>query len=194
MNKYVIGITGFAGSGKDLFADYLVDELLFNYISLAEKYSFAEPIKRGCSELFNISLDDFYDRDKKEQVIPLWGKSPRELLIMLGTDMLRDQFDPKVWTKSADIHIKRNIKNNVVTVLPDIRFNNEYDLVKEHDGFMINILSDVRGVSGINHVSESGLSGERPADYIVRNNGTKNGLHLKAREINESIFKRCQKL
>ena len=153
----LIGISGKAGSGKDTVAA-IIKALLHGEGQKVKRFSMADPLKRGCAELFGIDINDFYDRDKKEEVNKYWGKSPRELLIFVGTDLLRDQFDERVWVKRASLEINKLIERGYVVIIPDIRFDNEVDFVEEFGGVMINVIrpngSDVKEIK---HKSEAGV-------------------------------------
>lgn len=188
MNPFVIGITGVAGSGKDTLSCMIQDKL-FTVSGLIhnEIYSFADPLKIACSAMFDIPIDDFYDRILKEKTVDLWDKSPRELLIYVGTTLMREQFDQDIWMKLAQKRIEKNIENNVVTILPDIRFDNEYELVRDYDGHMIEIIRDTETVKGIDHYSEQGLTNAK-IDITVINNWTLDELEIKAKTIAHKIM------
>jgi hypothetical protein len=56
----IITVSGLAGAGKDTLADVLVTKYDFKKISLADS------LREICSEVFNIPMSDFLDRDKKD--------------------------------------------------------------------------------------------------------------------------------
>lgn len=56
----IITVSGLAGSGKDTLADVLVKKHNFRKISLADS------LREICSEVFDIPMSDFLDRDKKD--------------------------------------------------------------------------------------------------------------------------------
>jgi hypothetical protein len=56
----LISVSGLAGAGKDTFADVLVKKHGFKKIALADSLRFI------CSEVFNIPIETFLDRDKKD--------------------------------------------------------------------------------------------------------------------------------
>jgi hypothetical protein len=55
----LIGISGFAGSGKDTVADWLVREKAFVKLSLAD------PIKRICKDVFDFSDEQLWGPSEK---------------------------------------------------------------------------------------------------------------------------------
>ena len=70
--------------------------------------------------------------------------SPRDALIKVGTDSLRDHFDPDIWVRLA----AKRIADQMVTtgvlnyVMPDVRFLNEEDF-----GVMLKQELESRGIA-----------------------------------------------
>jgi hypothetical protein len=133
----IIGLTGDIGSGKDTFADYLVKK--YDYI----KYSMSDPLKLACANLFEIDINYFHDRILKESIISdKINYTPRNIMRIVGTEVTRDHF-PNHFSKIMDIKISNlmitNPKCNIV--IPDIRFEDEYDIIKKHNGVIINIVN-----------------------------------------------------
>ena len=60
----IISISGRANSGKDTLADVLVSRHGFT------KISFADPLRELCSKVFDIPMNWFLDRDKKDSEMP----------------------------------------------------------------------------------------------------------------------------
>lgn len=58
--KMIITVSGLAGAGKDSLADVLVKKHNFRKISLADS------LREICSEVFDIPMSSFLDRDKKD--------------------------------------------------------------------------------------------------------------------------------
>ena len=56
MKNMIIGITGYAGSGKDTLADFLIENNQF------KKLEFAKKIKEILSDLYDVPIEYFYDR------------------------------------------------------------------------------------------------------------------------------------
>ena len=127
----IIGICGKKGSGKDTVADFLVHEYGFH------KTSFAEPLKQICQCLFELTAEQLHDPIKKEEVIPEWNLSPRQMFQKIGTDLFRKHFDQDIWLKLFRSRLKKSKCPNIVVA--DVRFQNEADLVKENGGLLIEI-------------------------------------------------------
>ena len=121
----ILGIVGKKFSGKDTCADFLVDNL--NY----KKFSFANGLKQVCKVAFLLSDEQLYDPSHKEIVDKRWGKTPRELMQFVGTDLFRTYFDRNIWLKRLEIDIDSfpEIQN---IVIPDVRFENEYRFLQEY--------------------------------------------------------------
>lgn len=65
-NNINFGISGIAGSGKDTFADMMLNELHQRGLSEYHKYSYAGPLKRFAQDVFGFSDFDVYDQAGKE--------------------------------------------------------------------------------------------------------------------------------
>lgn len=139
---HVIGLCGFAGSGKDTVAKYLEEN--HNYYPQA----FAEALKEVASALTNLPVNEFHDRQRKEEVIRdgfFQGLTRREVLIRLGISM-RDEFGEDIWahigsSKAQSIVNWCNKDAHLVPgyVLTDVRFENEARLVIKKGGAVIRV-------------------------------------------------------
>ena len=86
----IIGFSGPANSGKDTAAACIArTEFRDDGCDRAFVTAFAEPLKLGIIEMFNLEGDAFIDRKTKERTIPEIGKSPRELAQIIGTEIVR---------------------------------------------------------------------------------------------------------
>ena len=95
----IIGITGKKRSGKDTSGEHLIKNFGFT------RYSFADPLKKGCMEMFGFNADQMWG-DTKEVIDERWGVTPREVLQIMGTNLL--QFDIHNHTDNLK-HIGREI-------------------------------------------------------------------------------------
>ncbi len=85
-------------------------------------YALADPLKIGCQALFGLSDEEAWVDDIKENVIPLWGCSPREFFQHIGTDWMRAH-NPDHWLIRAerainpsDKHVNRSIRSQLQDV------------------------------------------------------------------------------
>lgn len=181
----IIGINGYAGSGKDtvgamiqmLYCDSLgtttVEEVINDYKNnewwLEEKSGWeikkwAGKLKTIASLLTGIAVEKFEDQEfKKTNLGPEWGMTVRDFLQKLGTDGLRDGLHVNTWVNAlmADYQPLDYDRLTEAEILPnwiitDTRFPNEAQAIKDHGGIVIRV--DRPGVSAINaHPSETGL-------------------------------------
>ena len=143
------------------------------------KYSFADPLKQACAAMFGIPLEDFYDDDKKEIVNEFWGFSPRQMAQLLGTEGGRQLFRNDIWIKRAEIFVN-NLAPSCKVVIPDVRFENEAEFVRNNGGFIIHVKRQgVKPVSS--HSSENGIWVEEN-DIMIENNGSLKELYYKVGE------------
>lgn len=138
----LIGITGFAGSGKDTVADYLCEN--FNFTRL----SFAQTVKDVLSVIFG--WDRFLlegrtkeSREWRETKDTWWANrldipdlTPRKMMQFIGTDVLRDHFHDDIWIAALESKIL-NLQGNIVVT--DCRFPNEIAAIKQLKGICIRI-------------------------------------------------------
>ena len=167
VNPALIGFAGKARSGKDTAGKYQGDKYRF------VRYSFAQPLKDGAKAMFNLTDEQI---ENKEKVIEPWGRSPRELYQLLGTDVARS-IDVRVWIKNAEMFIKKRAGLSVV--ITDVRFSNEAEWIRNQGGVVIYLESKTRGINdGTGHASENGLTGD-DVDVYIENDGTINALYEK---------------
>lgn len=170
MKPILIGLAGPARSGKSTAADHLVRN------HLLEHYAFADPLRSGLMEIFNLDPDDF-EGERKEQQLPWLGRSPRELMQSMGTEWARQMVNPDVWVKIAEQnlnYLQNSLSSVVGFVISDVRFENEAEFIRQRGGTIIHISRpDAAPVNP--HTSEAGIHVKQP-DLIVRNTGDREHL------------------
>lgn len=162
----LIGIAGPARSGKDTAANFLFTE--YGYLIR----SFASPIR---DMLKVLGIDPVDLRDNKDEVTTIYGKTPRYMMQKLGTDWGRDDINPDIWVIRMEQWLNTHRYSDVV--IPDIRFENEADLIRSRGGIIIHITCR-GGIEG-NHKSEDGIKVNFQDDYVIDNGGTIDELHTK---------------
>ncbi len=144
----LIGILGKKKSGKDTVANYLIEK--YGFI----KYSFADPLKKGLQEFFNLTDEQLYNQDLKEVIDPRWGVSPRKLFQVFGTDIFQKSIrdflpelkinnDPKNhWVNLFKEWYLSELKKNpsIKIVISDARFLHEINMIKELGGVVYKII------------------------------------------------------
>lgn len=168
MKKLVIGMVGKAGSGKDTVADYLVEKHDF------VKFALADPLKAGVKSVFMLDDKTVYDRIEREKPLkdfPDW--SARKLLQFVGTELFRTHFDSDIWAKLLLKRIRESDKNKIVC--SDIRFPNEYNILKDNNEVEFYSIKTVRegcighNIGLKNHASEMH---DLDFDCLIKNNRT----------------------
>ena len=101
----------------------------------------------------------------------------REVLQIVGTELLREGFNKNIHVASTMANIKD--KDNVI--ITDMRFPNEVKAIKEKDGITIRINRETDYVS--NHSSEIALDNYEDFDYTIDNNNCIDCLIEKVKEI-----------
>lgn len=140
--KLIIGVTGFAGSGKDTIADYLVN------IHQFYRESFASSLKDAVSATFGWDRDMLEGRSRqsrawREQVDTWWAErlnmphlTPRWVLQYWGTDVLRQNFHDNFWIASLENKLRLSTDNVVIS---DCRFPNEITAIRRQGGIVIRV-------------------------------------------------------
>lgn len=184
----VIGIIGRIGAGKTTIAKYL--EVYYGF----KTYSFSTVLKKTVSDLFMIPLDSLYDVDKKSEVIPLWGKSPREILQLFGTECMRNYFGQDFWVKQIRESLNqsgalqkggggpRNI------VFDDVRFPEEVEMVRGLEGFIIKVVRPNNPYE-VDQQHQSEQIDNIKYATIIKNNSDIEWLHLEIRETMLSLIR-----
>lgn len=153
----VIGINGLAGAGKDTVANMVSLSLQKDHGLKVKTFAFADNLKKAAAIIFNVPLEDFYDRTKKEEVIPYWNMSPRQMAQQLGTEACRKGIRDDIWIKSLESSILTSKVD--VAFITDARFDNEARFVRKQDaGLVIQIVRDgQKTIATSNHASEQPL-------------------------------------
>lgn len=162
----VVGVSGYARSGKDTIGSMMVEDFGFRRVS------FAGPLKEAVYRLDPIIsasglrcqhvVDDMGWDDAKDMYPEV-----RALLQRMGTEVGRDLFDANFWVNLALKDIKENGGNVVIT---DCRFPNEAEAIRKIGGRLWRVeRPDTKPVNA--HPSETALDSEK-FDWTIINNGT----------------------
>ena len=179
-------LSGKKQSGKDTAAKYLIGNFNFYRIGLADE------LKKDCAKILyscfaiNVSSQSFESEVLKSQIIDIEHNTKkctyRKFLQYYGTEFIRNLFDDSYWAKIVceKIRIYRNEDNFVI---PDFRFQNEYDTIynefkDKYQIIPVLIQRDVKTDQDSSHSSENSLE-EFLFDHVIDNNGTIKELHEK---------------
>ena len=167
----VIGLSGYAGAGKDLvgallamrgfqriaFGDALKDEVA-EFICSGE--TAPTELSVGLQDALNsqfVTAEQVYEKPTSDLV--------RSILQQWGTEYRRAR-DPQWWVRLANARLRKCVGQTVV--ITDARFQNEVDWVKSIGGEVWKV--ERPGVTQLSHVSEAveGLTG---IDRVITNSG-----------------------
>jgi hypothetical protein len=137
----MIGISGYARSGKDTFGEALVKKLS-EYGIKAKTYALAKQLKIDINFLTegDFKIDAFTKDDNEKYII-------RPLLVGYGEAWRRK--DPEHWLSILD----SNLEPKALPIITDIRYENEAQYVLDNQGFLLNLnrqLSDGNLISPAN--------------------------------------------
>jgi cytidylate kinase len=165
----IIGLTGYAQSGKDSVAKTLVEHYGFTRLAFADKIRemlyYLNPMVKDGFRLQNVV--DAYGWDQAKVLFPEVRKELQELGVSA-----RIHLGSNVWV-DAVFDQMTDEKNYVIT---DVRFENEALRITSAQGQLWRVKRP--GVTAVNaHVSESELDGYK-VDKILSNGGTLEELEL----------------
>lgn len=172
----LIGITGYARSGKDTFAARLTEAHGF------AKASFAQPVKDAALRLdplipFGAShpqstarLSWLVGRDGWEYAKDFYPEV-RRTLQRLGTDAIRT-LDPDFWVRMA----VGKLDPAQPTVFTDVRFPNEADAILASGGHLVRVTRPDQQLTKDRHPSETAMDNYE-VQWTILNQGTVADLH-----------------
>ena len=148
----LIGLTGFAGTGKDTVADILVED--YDY----ERLSFADPLKDMFCASNGLTREELELRKRSEMWI-------REGLQELGLSKRAIREDYWIHQLELRMHTLRKVgaENFVIS---DVRFENELESVHQWGGQVWRIVRPGTGPAN-DHISERPIPG---VDLTILNN------------------------
>jgi hypothetical protein len=177
----LIGLLAKKQHGKDTCADHLINNYGF------VKGSFARPLKEGCASLFGFTDEQLYG-NKKEEIDPFWGVSPRKIFQYIGTDIFRNDINKIIPNLNDDFWVRCFVKkyktmiekypNNKV-VISDVRFQNEVDAIHELGGIVIKLERPNLYYDKDEHISEAGIDLIQNYDNKLLNDGSIEDLYNK---------------
>lgn len=169
----IIGLSGYAQSGKDTVAEYLIEH--YGY----RRVAFADPIRRALynldpkiriDEMLGASLANAVDHMGWDEVKRL-SSDARDLLQRMGTEVGRNMFGEDFWVDQA----MRGVSKFDNVVITDVRYPNEYKAIKVREGDVWRV--ERTGVGPVNdHSSERALDDKR-FDKIITNDSNKDDLY-----------------
>lgn len=144
MNK-IIGISGYARSGKDTFYNRSALHLKSRNLE-SIRYAFADALKEELDGLLkeHVGISAFTEKDKEKELI-------RPLLVTYGTE-LRRQLNPNCWIDKIKSRVLADAGEGKYVFITDVRFENEAQWVKSQGGTMVYVERDsIKPANGEEH-------------------------------------------
>jgi hypothetical protein len=165
----IIGLSGYAQSGKDTVAKYLVEHHGFERVAFADPIRDflleVDPILENGLHMTTVVKDLGWELAKKQAEV-------RRLLQVAGV-AARKHIDTDLWVIAAIRKMNEVGKQYVIT---DVRFQNEAVMIKQSGGHLWRIERD--GVGPVNdHISEHDLK-DWEFDVVLHNNSNFDSLNL----------------
>lgn len=182
----IIGLSGYARSGKDEAAKVLVEEYGFIRIAFADKlrevlYALnpaVAPSKEHDGVVHLREVIDVYTWNGYKETA--FGPEIRRLLQRLGTEAGRETLWDSIWVDAAFA----NVPDDAKVVVTDCRFANEASAIVDKGGEIWRIsrfgIGPAVGENGVVHKSETSLDGW-DFDRVITNDGTLEEFHNKIR-------------
>jgi len=128
----IIGLTGLARCGKDTFCKYA--RLHLDSLNIqSQRLAFADELKKDVDAFLieKLGISAFTEITEEKEII-------RPMLTTWGTEIMRKK-DDLHWVKKVEEIIVDNKKNNIVSIVTDIRFPNEIDYIHKIGGKVIHL-------------------------------------------------------
>jgi hypothetical protein len=132
----LIGLAGFAGSGKSVVADVLTGDLGFRRVKFADGL---KGMTRALLRTIGYCEEDverYVEGDLKQSEIPEIGLTSRFVQIDLGTRWAR-RLDRRFWVRVTSGQL--DDLGDVDVVIDDLRFPNEADEIRRRGGIVIRV-------------------------------------------------------
>lgn len=166
----IIGLSGYARSGKDTIAEFLVEKYGFT------RLAFADPMREalirlnpkitvnGINGVYLASVVPKLGWDNLKEVSP----DVRELLQRMGTEVGREMFGEHFWIDYL-MNKALEIKNNIV--ISDVRYLNEINAIKMWNGQVWRVNRPKVGPAN-DHSSEQEVDLYKDYDVIINNDSS----------------------
>jgi hypothetical protein len=126
INRKIIGISGNARSGKDTLGKN-IQKILSELGVRSKIYSFADELKKSVDQFLIDQLNiSAFTEDEEEK------KKIRPFLVFWGTDVMR-KINDNIWVDK----LEDKLYTNEVSIITDVRFENELEWIKKNNGFSL---------------------------------------------------------
>lgn len=177
----IIGFAGKMGVGKDTAADVYIEALMsgayedsHKRVNSFTKMAFADELKEDIESFFGLRRRVLNDQTLKNQKIPEFDKTPREIMQAYGAFMR--SIKPDYWVyrlRNRVLEFTFRYHGPFLIFLSDVRYPDEADMIRELGGAVVLIEGPQRiEVVGGGHESERALEGYTGFLTTIDNSGT----------------------
>lgn len=145
----IVGLRGYARSGKDCVGRFLLD-----MEPDGKRYAFADALKVEVAAEKGITVEEL-EANKDEHRVDLQGHG-----------MARRDEDPAYWIRKVTDAIRRDAPK--LAVITDVRLPNEVEAVHDRGGLVVAVLRPEVGPANA-HITETALNDVEPDDVIANN-------------------------
>jgi hypothetical protein len=140
--KKLIGISGFARSGKDTFYERAA-KILAKDEKKSHRIAFADALKNELNELLikNVDISAFTENNEEKELI-------RPLLVTYGTE-IRRKLNQNCWIERVQPRVIHHLNEGDYVFVTDVRFENEAKWITMNGGCLVNIHRE--GIEPANH-------------------------------------------
>lgn len=188
----IIALTGPKGSGKDTVADLLVGYYQAQWKTV-RRLAFADPIKKVVQHIFeldptsNSQYDIFKRSDVTYQLPGYLSHSVPGRHIVREIGMLMREYNDKQFNNYIEEQFKSVVyTNNNVFVITDLRFDNEYTMLRHWGAKIVKV--ERPGYTYDGHITERGFDGHL-VDFTVDNSGSLTDLTLAIQQLIPALDK-----
>ena len=172
-----IAISGVSGAGKDSAASFLIDELGYQRVAIAD------PIKEHVADIFGLSREQLWG-ELRNEVIEGLGVSPRKLYQEFGR--FCREIDSEIWLKALLRQVRELVARGCPVVCTDLRTHQEFEALKAAGASLWQITRTEAGAPGElamdSTEQEARELGSRAFDAVIENNGTLDELRRRVLE------------
>lgn len=190
MSLKIIALTGPKGSGKDTVGQ-LIKEMYFKYN--VHTIAFADPIKKEVQHIFDLDSTDNDQYDTFKRTSSYFNIDESVSRVVTGRHIVREigmlmrRYDEKQFTNYVVNEI-RHLPSDL-WVVTDLRFDNEYSVLKGLGAKIIKIIRPQYQYDG--HITERAFD-DHLVDKVLMNDGDMDYLKQRVRYIMDSIMKEWQ--
>lgn len=188
----IIGLTGPKGSGKDTVGQFIKELYPHHFV---RTMAFADPIKKVIQYIFNLDPTNInhYDLFKRDAIYYQLPGHPQQIVqgrhIVREIGMLMRKYDEKQFTDYVEREIMTNNTKNSIDVITDLRFDNEYLMLRDLGARIIKIHRPNYHYDG--HITERGFD-DALVDYVLYNDEDMPTLRKKVQDTMDNIMKEKQ--